>query len=72
LIANSITLPFVWFVFPLLGLGWALQTALAELFAFVCEAIFYKIAFAKIGWKDAFMVSLACNSFSFVTGLLLP
>jgi hypothetical protein len=71
IIANTITVPVVWFVFPFLGLGWVAETAMAELFAFVCEALYYKKAFAGIGWYDAFFVSFACNSLSFGFGLLL-
>jgi len=71
MIANSITLPFVWFAFPLLGMDWAAQTAIAEIFAFMCEAAFYKKAFIGISWKEAMFVSLACNSLSFVAGFML-
>ena len=71
IIANSITLPFVWFFFPMLGMGWIAQTAVAELFAFIAEAAYYKMAFSKLGWKGALLASLACNLISFGMGLLL-
>jgi len=70
-IANSITLPIVWFVFPYLGLAWPIQIAVSELFAFICEAVYYKISFAKLGWMDAIIASFLCNSLSFGVGLLL-
>ncbi len=70
-IANLITLPFVWFVFPALSLSWALHTAAAELFAFFTEAGVYRLLFKKIGWKKAILASLACNLLSFVAWLIL-
>ncbi len=72
LIANTLTLPFVWFLFPALGLGsWALQTALAEIFAFLAEAGVYRMLFPGIGWSDALRVSFLCNAASFLAGVLL-
>lgn len=73
-IASSLTLPFVWFFFPALGLAWVPQTALAEAFAFLTEAVVYRFLFPApgIGWKDALIASLACNALSFCAGLLLP
>jgi hypothetical protein len=70
IIANSLTLPFVWFLFPVLGFGsWWLQTAVAEVFAFVAEAVVYRALFPKIGLTEALKVSLACNVASFLAGL---
>lgn len=71
-IASTLTLPFVWFVFPALGFGsWALQTAAAEIFAFAVEAGVYRALFPKMGWADAVKVSLICNAASFLVGLAL-
>lgn len=70
-ISNSITLPFVWFFFPILGLEWPVQIAISEMFAFICEAVYYKTAFAKLGWTDSIIASFLCNSLSFGVGLLL-
>ena len=74
-VANSLTLPFVWFALPvlgsMLGLGWALQTAAAELFAFGAEAAVYRVLFRKMDWADAVRVSFACNLLSFALGLVL-
>lgn len=69
IIASSLTLPFVWFAFPHLGLGWGAQTAIAEAFASVAEAGFYALAFRGIGNRDALLASIACNWASFVIGL---
>ena len=71
IIASSLTLPFVWFVFPLLGFTWAIQTALAELFAFLVEAVLYRFLFNGINWKDAILASLLCNSTSFFISLAM-
>ena len=71
IIASSLTLPFVWFFFPALGLEWTVQTALAELFAFSSEAGIYLLLFEKIGWRNAIIASLLCNSVSFLFGILL-
>ncbi|HSB46823.1 MAG TPA: hypothetical protein VLD37_02330 [Candidatus Bilamarchaeum sp.] len=68
-IATSITLPFVWFAFPLLGLPWAAQTALSEIFALVVEAGAYRGLFQRLAWKDAIAASALCNAASFVAGL---
>ncbi len=69
IMANSLTLPLVWFAFPLLGLGYPIQIALSELFAFAAEAGAYFILFRKIGWKKAAGISLAANAASFLAGL---
>lgn len=70
-IASSLTLPFVWFFFPALGLAWAPQTALAEAFAFLAEAGVYRFLFPGLGWKDALAASLACNALSLAAGHVL-
>ena len=79
IIASSLTLPFVWFVFPVLGFEswnfgldpWIVQTAIAELFAFSIEAVAYRFLFNRISWKDAVIASLLCNSTSFIIGLIV-
>jgi uncharacterized protein (DUF2062 family) len=71
IIANSVTLPFVWYFFPALGLDWPVQTAIAELFAFISEAVFYWKAFARLGYKEAALASFTCNLLSLGIGLLL-
>ena len=69
IIASSLTLPFVWFVFPLSGLAWPVQTAISEIFAFLAEAGFYRLSFKGMGWKGALAASFACNAASFLSGL---
>lgn len=74
LIVNTITLPFVWFVFPpLLGplFGYAIQLAASELFALMAEAAMYIRLFPMMEARDAILVSFICNLCSFVIGLPL-
>jgi len=63
------TLPYVWFVFPMLASGTA-YVALAEAFAFAAEAIGYQFIL-KVGWKRALALSFICNAASFLLGLLV-
>ena len=70
LIANVTTLPFVWFVFPLLPLTYPVQIAISEIFAFVVEGFVYAKLFSKLPLKRAFFVSFLCNLVSFLTGLI--
>ncbi len=69
-LASTLTLPFVWFVFPLIPLPYAAWLGLAEVFAFASEAVFYALFF-KISWKKAALISLCANLFSFCAGLAL-
>jgi len=63
------TLPYVWFVFPMLSSGVA-YIALAEAFAFAAEAIGYKFIL-RVDWKRAAALSFICNAASFLLGLLV-
>ncbi|MFH1409737.1 MAG: hypothetical protein ABIH34_07535 [Nanoarchaeota archaeon] len=66
--ANAISLPLVWFVFPLLK-NMLLVIILAEIFAFVFEA--YVIHFLNkelISLKRSFLLSLIMNAASFFLG----
>lgn len=70
-LANTITLPIVWFIFPLLFRGYLLQIGLAELFAFLLEAAIYSEFFSKLKLSDAMTISIICNVSSFFIGLLI-
>jgi hypothetical protein len=63
------TLPYVWFVFPAFLSGFA-YIAGAELFAFIAEAAGYKLIL-RTSWKNAALLSFACNASSFLVGLLV-
>ena len=62
------TLPYVWFIFPMLASGTAYM-ALAEAFAFAAEAVGYKFIL-KTSWTRALALSFICNAASFLLGLL--
>lgn len=67
--ASLLTLPYVWFVFPIIQPRW-LFGLIAELFAWIMEAIFYRLTF-QIVLKKAFVFSFLLNLFSFLLGLLI-
>jgi hypothetical protein len=71
LLANIATHPLVWFFFPSLGLTYALQLGISELFAFAAEALIYARLFPNMGLRQAALLSLACNATTFLFGLLL-
>ena len=66
--ANSLTLPYVWFIFPSLLIGqYSLSLILSELFAWLAEAVFYKF-FLKLSLKNALIASFLANLISFGLG----
>ncbi len=75
IIASSLTLPFVWFFFPMMGrfigLGWVGVTMISESFAFVAETVVYRKLFDGMGWRAAASISLVCNALSFLAGLVM-
>jgi hypothetical protein len=71
LAANLISLPLVWFVFPLIG-NIVIAIILAELFAIVFEAYFINFSSKKIiTIGKAFIISIIVNFCSFLAGGLL-
>lgn len=71
IIGSSITLPFVWFVFPLLNVQWIIFVLVSETWAFGGETILYKHLFKGIGLKEAMVISFLANLVSFVIGFLI-
>ncbi|MFH1785469.1 MAG: hypothetical protein ABH842_03490 [Candidatus Micrarchaeota archaeon] len=71
ILASSITLPFVWFVFPIIGFGWFETLVIAETFAIVIEGIFYRLVFENLSLKEAFLISFICNGITLVVGLVI-
>jgi hypothetical protein len=71
LIVNTVTLPFVWFFFPLFGWPYAIQIAVSEAFAFIAEALLYWRLFPKASVYDALFASFVCNAASFLLGVVL-
>ncbi len=64
------TLPYVWFVLPGLISSRMPYIAVAESFAVLAESLIYLMVL-RIGAREAFILSLACNMLSFGIGLLL-
>lgn len=70
-LATFSTLPYVWFVFPsMIIISFNLYIAVSELFAFVMEAILYRLCFG-FKWRMVFILSFTCNVVSFLLGLFL-
>ncbi len=69
-LANAMTHPLVWFLFPLVGLGYWTQLGLSELFAFSAETVLFSRMFKGMQLKEAALLSLAANAVSFGAGLL--
>ncbi len=71
ILANSATIPYVWYVFPILIYGSGITALIAgELFAFVVEAFIYK-AFLNLRLNKALIISAAANLASFVSWNIL-
>ncbi len=71
-LASLVTLPLVWFAFPLLQVGSGWVTALSESIAVVSEIVLlYFAAFRQIGLKHVVLLCIIMNAISFCAGLLL-
>ncbi|MBS3067390.1 hypothetical protein J4450_01700 [Candidatus Micrarchaeota archaeon] len=71
ILVNTITLPFVWFFFPLIKLDYTTRIIVAEFFAFIAETILYLKLFKKLRFFDAVYISFFCNLCSFILGFIL-
>lgn len=65
--ASAITLPLVWFAFPMIGVG----LFFSEVFAIAAEAMFYHTVLRGVSWATAFYVSLIANAASFIVGIII-
>jgi hypothetical protein len=71
-VASLITLPAVWFVFPLLRLPWLAGVGIAESFAVVCEGgIICAFTHRTLPLRQIALLSLVMNGASFLVGLTL-
>ena len=70
-LASFATIPYVWFVFPYIS-NWSRETSFlwSEPFAFVIEAVFYRV-FLNLDWRTAFAASLLANLASYLLGPFL-
>jgi hypothetical protein len=71
LFANLASHPAVWFIFPALGLPYFPALVLAEVWAVVVEALFYRLVFEKSDAVEALGISALANGASFGIGLLV-
>lgn len=65
IIPTTITLPFLWFILPLIMWDWKLYIIVWEILVVVIETIMIKY-WLNISRKKAFMASIICNIFSFI------
>lgn len=65
--ASALTHPLIWAVFPQLPLGYAPAVALAELFAWLAEALYFA---RPHGLRRALWASLCANAASCVLGFV--
>jgi hypothetical protein len=66
LIASGLTLPYVWFIIPLV-INSGNVIFITELFAVIVECFLYKILLGIKG-RQAFLLSLALNTLSYFIG----
>lgn len=71
LLGSGVTHPFVWFVFPFIGLDFIPAMILAELFAVCVEAGIYFFGVRGLGIHRALAISLILNGLSLGLGLVL-
>ncbi len=72
ILANLLTVPVVWFLFPLLPLEWLALTILSETFAVISEALLlYWTNKTRLLLKEAAILSLLMNLGSFLAGLVI-
>jgi len=67
-LASVITLPLLWFIWPLFISNWLLYLWTGEIMVAAIEAVIYK-KLLKINWRAAIIISIACNAFSCTIGL---
>ena len=69
---STVTLPVVWFVLPpLLIHDYPLYFAVAELFAWLGEALMLKMAFGKMKSGNAVLIAFVANAISASIGLVI-
>lgn len=67
---TALTLPYVWFLLPILGLSGPTSLLAAEVFAITVEAALL-VGLLRFQPKAALVASLLCNTFSALAGSFL-
>lgn len=69
-LATAITIPFVWYVFPLLQADYQTRIYLSESFAVSVEGLYYALSL-RCPLAVAMVLSLVANMFSYLVGPIL-
>jgi len=67
---SGMTLPYLWFIFPIFLQNYIAYLIIGELIVFLLEAIIY-FFILKLGIKKSLIISFFCNLFSLLFGLVL-
>jgi 1,4-dihydroxy-2-naphthoate octaprenyltransferase len=71
IVGTAGTIPYVWYVFPTMLWYSPLGSVICgESFAFIAEAILYRMA-GKLSWRESFLFSASANAASFFMGKVL-
>jgi len=70
-LANAVTHPFVWFLFPRLATTYGTYILMAEIFAFVIEIPIIFLIIRPKPWYMSIAASAAANGVSYGVGILL-
>lgn len=69
-LASTLTLPYVWFLWPFFFRERTTYIIVSELWAWLMEALFYRFYFG-LNWKKALTFSFILNACSFLIGLVV-
>jgi len=70
-VAQVMSHPAVWFIFPALGLSYTVSLALSEAWAVGSEIVLYRVVFPELAWSRAAAAAALANAASFGTGILV-
>jgi len=68
--ASFATLPYLWFIFPLFLKSKVLYKFVSEVSAILIESLIY-FGFLRIEYKRAILISIICNSISYLSGMII-
>lgn len=70
ILTSLATLPYLWFIFPLLIHNTVLYHITGETFVVLAESVII-LGLLPINYKKALIVSIACNAASYLFGLII-
>jgi hypothetical protein len=70
-LAQLVTHPAVWFIFPLIGWSQPVYLLVAESWAVLLECALYRTVFPSLRWSKALAVAALANAASYAVGQLL-